>query len=223
MINNNDLEVQSVNGWVFRQRMPDGFAYGPGPYPVILMLHGWTGDENSMWIFAERLPKNALLIAPRGLYPAARGGFSWVQDKGRWPQLDDFKPAAQALWEFVTAENFPAADLNRLYLAGFSMGAALAFSMTLLYPQRVGAAAALSGFLPDGVAALVEQQPLKRKPVFLAHGSRDDLVPVERARQAVELLRQAGAQVDYCEDDVGHRLSVTCFRSLGMFFEDVIE
>lgn len=215
--------VQSLNGWTFRQRLPDGFAYGPGPHPVILMIHGWTGDENAMWIFADRLPKNALLIAPRGPYPAARGGFSWVQDKGRWPQLDDFRPAMQALWEFVTLENFPSADMNRLFLVGFSMGAALAFSMALSYPERIRAAAALSGFLPDGIAALVEGRPLKQKPVFLAHGVQDNLVPVERARQAVELLRQAGAQVDYCEDNVGHKLSIACFRSLEVFFEDVIE
>lgn len=218
----NDAKEQTLNGWIFRQRLPDGFAYGPGPHPVILMLHGWTGDENSMWIFADRLPKSALLIAPRGLYPSVRGGFSWVQDRGRWPQIDDFKPAARALWEFVTPENFPAADLNRLYLVGFSMGAALAFSMALSDPQRVRAVAALSGFLPDGAEALAGEKPLKHKPVFLAHGARDELVPVERARQAVELLKQAEAEVDYCEDDVGHRLSVACFRSLGMFFEDVV-
>jgi predicted esterase len=56
----------------------------------------------------------------------------------------------------------------------------------------------------------------------MAHGTLDELVPVVRARQAVALLQQAGAQVDYCEDNVGHKLSATCFRSMQVFFEDVI-
>ena len=214
-------EVHSLNGWIFRQRVPDGFAYGPGPHPVILMLHGWTGDENSMGIFVERMPKNALLVLPRGLHPTPRGGYGWAPHKERWPRLEDFQPAAQALLEFVAQENFPSADLNRLYLVGFSLGAALAFSLALYFPQRVRAVAALSGFLPEGAADLVGEKPLKQKPVFLAHGTRDELVSVERARQAVGLLEQAGAQVNYCEDDVGHKLSIACYRSLEVFLEDV--
>lgn len=219
----NNTEVLALNGWVYRQRLPDGFAYGPGPHPVILMLHGWTGDENAMWIFAERLPKEALIIAPRGLYPAARGGYSWVVDQRRWPQVEDFQTAAQALLEFVTVDHFPAADLSRLYILGFSMGAALGFSMALLYPEQIRGAAALSGFLPERFESLAGAGLLNNKPVFLAHGTLDELVPVERARQAVEQLDQAGAQVNYCEDEVGHKLSVACFRSLEDFFMELFQ
>ena len=54
--------------------------------------------------------------------------------------------------------------------------------------------------------------------MFLAHGAFDEIVPVGRAREAVKLLGQAGAQVTYCEDDVGHKLSLSCFQSLQTFF-----
>ena len=101
---------------------------------------------------------------------------------------------------------------------GFSQGAALAYTFALLYPEGVSSLAGLSGFLPDGALTLAKGQPLKRKPIFLAHGTQDELVPVKRARQAVKLLEQAGAQVTYCEDDVGHKLSVSCFRGLESFF-----
>jgi phospholipase/carboxylesterase len=54
--------------------------------------------------------------------------------------------------------------------------------------------------------------------VFIAHGTTDNLVPVEMARESANLLKQAGANVTYCEEEVGHKLSAPCFRGLEAFF-----
>lgn len=206
---------RQVSGWTLRQRLPPG----PGPHPLFLLLHGWTGDENAMWVFAARLPKDALLVAPRAPYAATLGGYSWQPSLGRtWPDLEDFRPAMQALWELLAPQNFPSADLSQIHLVGFSQGAALAYSLALAYPERVGAFAGLSGFAPGGVQALVETRPLRGKLGFMAHGAQDELVPLARARHAYQLLQQAGAQVTFCEDDVGHKLSAACFRGLERFF-----
>jgi phospholipase/carboxylesterase len=206
-----------IDGWIFRQRVP----YGGGPHPLILMLHGWTGDEQSMWVFSSRLPLNAMLLAPRGLYEAPGGGYTWHPHRVKaWPWVDDFQPSIEALRHVLTPENFPSVDFSNVSMVGFSQGAALAFSYGLLYPYQVKVLAGLSGFLPDGAEALVRNRPLADKQVFLAHGAKDELVPVERARQAARLLEQAGAQVMYCEDDVGHRLSRSCFRGMQAFFGD---
>jgi hypothetical protein len=43
-------------------------------------------------------------------------------------------------------------------------------------------------------------------------------VTVDRARASIEVLEQAGAKVTYCEDDVGHKVSITCLRGLKKFF-----
>jgi predicted esterase len=58
---------------------------------------------------------------------------------------------------------------------------------------------------------------LQGKNVFLAHGTQDSLVPVDRARQAAATLQEAGADVILCEDEVGHKLSASCFRNLQDF------
>ena len=70
-----ELETRTIeiNDWVLRVREPEG----DGPHPVVLLIHGWTGDENSMWIFASRLPEHYLLIALRGLHEAPIGVYSW--------------------------------------------------------------------------------------------------------------------------------------------------
>lgn len=213
-----DEQPITIDGWVMRVRQPDG----SGPFPVLLMIHGWTGDENSMWVFAPRLPKNVLLIAPRGLYPSISGGYSWYPKLNKpLPWVDDLLPAAEKLFDTLTAAHFSAGDFSSLHLVGFSQGAALANTMTLLHPDRITSLAGLSGFLPDGASAMLTAQRLDGLPVFIAHGIQDERVPVERARAAVAQLEQAGANVTYCEDNVGHKLSATCFHGLEAFYQKV--
>lgn len=208
-------QPRQIGTWEWQVRIPQG----QGPHAVILMVHGWTGDEKVMWVFAPRLPRNAMLIAPRGLYPAAGGGYSWqLQRSNSWPRVNDIRPAAEQLWSVLDNDHFPEADFANLRLLGFSQGAAVIYTMALLNPARIKAFAGLAGFLPDDAQTWVAGLPFLGKDIFIAHGSRDATVPVEKARQAVELFEKAGAIVNYCEDDVGHKLSATCFRSLQFFF-----
>jgi phospholipase/carboxylesterase len=204
-----------INDLVFQARVPPG----AGPFPVFLMLHGWTGDENSMWIFASRLPENAILLSPRGFYPSSLGGFSWYPKLAKaWPVLDDFIPAIQALSEVLSVDYFPKGDFSQLRMLGFSQGAAFVYSFALKRVKALRALAGLSGFVPEGAASLAAGLPLKDLAVFIAHGTKDPLVPIERARLSVDVLQQAGARVDYCEHEAGHKLNVDCFRSLQIFF-----
>jgi len=214
------LQQLEIGNILLRARLPSG----DGQQPVFVMLHGWTGDETSMWIFAARLPANALLLAPRGLYESPMGGYSWYPRlEHTWPEIDDFEPAISALARLLSSADFslhfPHGDISQLRLLGFSQGAALAYSFALRQALPLQALAALSGFAPDGVANLVDGRPLDRLPVFIAHGERDQLVPIARARQSVEILQQAGAVVSYCEHDAGHKLNAACFRSLQIFFQ----
>jgi phospholipase/carboxylesterase len=205
-----------INNLVIQARIPPG----DGPRPVFVMLHGWTGDENSMWIFASRLPENAILLAPRGLYVSPLGGFSWYPKINQtWPELNDFETAIAALVEVLALEHFPDGDFSQLRLLGFSQGAAFAYAFALARAKSLRSLAGLSGFVPDGASRSVETQPLADLPVFVAHGIQDQLVPIERARQSVAALQQAGAVVSYCEHQAGHKLNAECFRSLQIFFQ----
>lgn len=171
-----------------------------------------------MDIFTPRLPPDAVLIQPRGLHPTPQGGYSWQPDhQKKWASIQDFRPAVEALMDLLDPVNFPTVDFKRLSLVGFSQGAALAYAFLLLYPERVKALAALAGFMPEGAGELSKPGSLAGKPVFVSHGTKDEMVPIQRARAAVSLLEQAGAQVSYCESDVGHKLSLECFGGLGEF------
>lgn len=207
-----------LNNWVVKTRLPEK----SGQYPIFVLLHGWTGDEKAMWIFAPRLPKSALLIAPRGLFDAGPGGYSWYPVLTTcWPQLIDFTDTVERLLELLNPSVFPEGDFDNIHLVGFSQGAAAAYAFTLLHPEKVSSIASLAGFIPDGAEVLLSSERLTGMPVFITHGTRDRLVPVDRSREAAQKLERSGALVTYCEDDVGHKLSANCFRGLEMFYRHI--
>lgn len=207
-------ELRNIDGAALRIQTPPG----PGPHRVVVMLHGLTGDENVMWVFAGRLPQDAMLIAPRGLYPTNVGGYGW-QKTLTWGQAESgLKDGVTFLERLLTKDNFPNADLERVSLVGFSQGAALATLYAFTNPNRVAALAGLAGFFPAEARTLVQNRPFAGKTVFLAHGTEDKIIPYERAVEAKELFEEAGAAVILCSDEVGHKLSASCFRGLEMYF-----
>lgn len=213
-----DLQDLTINDWALKVRQPAG----DGPHPVILLIHGWTGDERSMWVFAPRLPRHALLIAPRAPYPSNHpeiAGYSWVQERvDGFSRLDMFAPAVSA-FETLLAElpaHFPQAHFSSFSMAGFSQGSAFSVAFAVQNPARVRRLAMLAGFLPEASGAALPA--LSGLPVFIAHGTQDQTVPLARAHAARDQLATAGAQVRYCESETGHKLGANCAAELAQFF-----
>lgn len=219
-----ETELVSFQGWTLRVRRDSAATR------LLLLLHGYTGDENSMWVFMRNFPQDFLILAPRGIHPGSTG-YSWrpprpvpaegsADDAPRSrPGLENLKPAAQALVGLVDAYAATSGvAAGRFDVIGFSQGAVLAITLALLHPDRVGRAGVLAGFMPEGAEALVGGRPLEGKPFFVAHGTRDETVPIEYARRMAEQLESAGARVTYCEDVAGHKLGLACLRAMEEFF-----
>ena len=195
------------------------------PARLLLLLHGWTGDENSMWIFVRNFPLDYWIIAPRAPYATEPSGYSWRSPRAPqsgtrgWPSLEDFHPSADALIalvdDYATQNQIEASQFD---VIGFSQGAALTNAISLLYPERVRRAGVLAGFLPSESESLIEKRPLNGKPFFVAHGTLDEMVKIEYARQSVEMLERAGASVTFCEDEVGHKLGANGLHTLEEYF-----
>ncbi len=77
----------------------------------------------------------------------------------------------------------------------------------------------LAGFVPSGLDDVIAQKPLSNKKVFVAHGTKDETVKIERAHEAVKLFEQAGADVKFVEDEVGHKLGSNGMKALEEFLE----
>ena len=182
------------------------------------MLHGWSGDEKVMWVLETILPQAHLLAAPRGLYPLEEGGFQWSAGPGSLDSpFADFKAGADAVEAVVDdLVQRDQLELGQLVLMGFSQGAAVSFTLAARSGFQPRALICLAGFVPKG-----DTDGLKDTPVFWGHGSRDELVPVERAHRDLERLKDSGVDVTYCEADVGHRLGIECTRGLKRWLEQL--
>lgn len=203
----------------YRSRLPD--PAGPRRLdgdlrPAVVLVHGWLGNEHVMWAFEKALPPAAAVFSPRAPY-AVEAGFGWSAERA---DSASFSQGLAALKDFVAG--LPAAypvDPRRIVLVGFSQGAALSAALALAAPELIRGAALLAGFLPPSAQPWAAPGRLAGKPVFMAHGDRDETVSVAAARQAREALAGAGALVTYGEYPIGHKLSAQGMRDLTAWLE----
>jgi predicted esterase len=201
--------------WTARVRPPTN----PWNGRVVLMLHGWTGDENIMWIFARKVPVNCWMVAPRGPLKSPEGGYAWaIPSNGRRPDLSQYLESASNLGEQLPAWIPDFTPQTRLDVVGFSQGAAMTYAMCL--SKAPAKAAPLAGYLPPGFTEQLTGLDFPGLKMFIAHNTDDKIVSVEESKIAAQLFRQHGAAVEYCESTGGHKLSSTCLHNLDSFLKD---
>lgn len=216
-MNKNLLLIESgaalaASGLVHRVMKPNA----AGPLPTVIMIHGHQGNEEVMWVFAQTLPPGWLVAAPRAVVPVAEKSFTWQSRRAdEWPCLNQLDDAVTAVTHFIGAlPDLYQADLNQIYLMGFSQGAAIAFATAIQNPGWIKGIASLVGFMPLQVDKAIEQAALKDMPVFMAAGSQDDRIPLTIAQESAAAVRAMGAYLEYREYATGHKLNADGLRKL---------
>jgi phospholipase/carboxylesterase len=99
---------------------------------------------------------------------------------------------------------------DRIVLAGFSQGAAMALHVGPRFRERLAGIVVLSGYivLPDTIPG-EWNGAARRAPMLFAHGRHDDIVPIDAGREAIEVARQHGdaASTSWHEFSIGHEVS----------------
>lgn len=213
-----DKQPQKIklDGWPFRIKKPSTV---PDQTRVLLLLHGHLGNENVMWILTNPLPDDYIMLAPRAPVKTGKDQYSWHEIKTGWPDIETYQGLIDSLLSRVNAwleDN--RLEFEKFDVMGFSQGAAMAYAMAILYPDKVGRVAAIAGFIPKSWEEHLQQASLEGKDFFVAHGTQDEIVPITKAQQAARWLKENNAQVTFCEADTGHKLSANCFNGLGDFF-----
>ena len=80
---------------------------------------------------------------------------------------------------------------QHIVLAGFSQGATMALHTALRYPQALAGVVVLSGYLPLAASFATEAHPANAPtPIFLAHGTSDNVVPLRLGENTRVILER---------------------------------
>jgi len=180
------------------------------------------GDENKMWVFVRRLKPFFIIVSLHGLFPTPKGGFGWyAYQEGVFPSTADFQTPVTAIAELCANlphnPSFANADFSSCHWMGFSQGAAVIFMLGLTHPSLTQSLVGFAGYLPNAALPLCESLPLAGIPIFVSHGTKDQIVPMQRSRQTVQLLTLAGANLTYCVSSCNHQASLGCLKDVETF------
>ncbi len=189
---------------------------------AVIWLHGLGASGHD---FEPIVPELQLLQRPgvRFLFPhapvrpitinggaAMRGWYDITSlDFGsREQDIDGIQQSAGFVSDLIEQQIEGGIAANRITLAGFSQGGAIALYTGLTGQHRLGGILALSTYLPIQDTALPAITPENSDtPVFMAHGRHDDVIQIQHAEQSRDVLRQHNVSIDWHDYDIMHSVS----------------
>lgn len=175
----------------------------------VIWLHGLGADGNDFVPIVPQLN----LPATRGtrfVFPHApsipvtiNNGFvmpAWYDikelDVDRHVDEAQLKQSAQWVHDLIDREIERGVVPERIIVAGFSQGGAVAFEAALTYPRTLAGIIALSTYF--ATAASVDINPVQNTlPILVCHGTHDPVVPELLGRKSVAQLQNLGFTPEY--------------------------
>jgi phospholipase/carboxylesterase len=192
---------------------------GPRPEAAVIWLHGLGADGAD---FEAIVPELGLGAKPavRFVFPHApvrpvtiNNGMrmrAWydIFQFGGGPEDEAGVRASQTLVENLIGKQAPIPP-RRIVVAGFSQGGAIALQTALRFSERLAGVLALSTYLPIAATLEKERSEANRDlPIFMAHGTRDDIIPLRRAEASKDFLVKCGYPVEWKTYPMPHSVCV---------------
>jgi len=194
---------------------------GKKPTISIIVLHGLGADGTDFVPVAQELKLDPVGEV-RYVFPHApvmpvtiNGGMSmraWYDIVGtEIDRREDERGlrTSQAMVEaLIEREIERGTEAARIVLMGFSQGCAMTLMAGLRFGQRLAGLVGLSGYLPLAAVTEAERHSANRDtPIFLAHGSADQVIPIARATASRDALKALGHPVEWHEYPMPHSVS----------------
>ncbi|MGH6640761.1 MAG: alpha/beta hydrolase [Polaromonas sp.] len=209
---------------------------GDKPVATILIMHGLGADGRDFLPIAEQLDLSS--VGPvRFLFPSApsmpvtiNGGYvmpAWYDilgaDLAKREDEAGLRHSQAAIEALIAHEKSRGMPAHRIVVAGFSQGCALALMTGLRHSERLAGIAGLSGYLPLADKTAAERSAANQDvPIFLAHGSRDGVVPLPRATASRDALTALGYPVEWHEYLMEHSVCPQEIADLGRWLRRVL-
>ena len=208
----------------------------PNPTASVIWLHGLGADGND---FVPIVPELELpgTLATRFVFPHApirsvtiNSGMrmrAWYDiaaaDLNSRADLVGVRQSQAQIEELIEREGARGMRPERIVLAGFSQGGAVALYTGLRHEERLGGIMALSTYLiaPDRLGA--ESTAANHTvPIFMAHGTADPVVRFEWGERSKRMLGEAGYQVEWHSYRMEHSLCLEEVHAIGAWLRRVL-
>ncbi|TVQ92564.1 MAG: alpha/beta fold hydrolase [Deltaproteobacteria bacterium] len=208
--------------------MLDALTLGPSDADsVLFLLHGLGADGHDLAPAVPylNLPHTRVILPHAPVRPVTLNGGvamrAWYDLRTLQPgpdreNSDHIRQAMAQVRELVLAERARGVASERMVIAGFSQGGAIATALALSFEEPLAGLVALStyGVLVEEWDALVASHAAALS-AFVGHGTTDPVVPLERGRELVEQLRRRVAEVRFRTYPVAHGLHGQELQDLG--------
>jgi phospholipase/carboxylesterase len=209
---------------------------GAAPSGSVIWLHGLGADGHD---FEPIVPE---LVRPgeralRFVFPHApvrpvtiNNGYpmrAWYDisgfDRRSLEDADGIRASQSAISALIAAENARGIASERIVLAGFSQGGAMALFSGTRYPHQLAGIMALSCYMLLAARFDAERQPVNQStPVFLAHGVQDPVVPLLLGEAARQQLQAAGYAVAWHAYSMPHAVCPQEVADIGAWLRRVL-
>ena len=211
----------------------------PNPTATVIWMHGLGADGND---FAPMVPELRLGSAPaiRFMFPHApmipvtiNNGYvmrAWydisygdLEGKSRQADEKGVRASQAEIEKLIAREVARGIRANKIVIAGFSQGGAIALHTGLRHAAPLAGIMALSTYLPAPHTLPAEAAAANRDiALFYAHGSDDQVIPIAMAETSRQTLSAAGYAVDWHEYPMQHSVCLEEIRDISAWLQTAL-
>ncbi len=200
---------------------------GETPQLAVIFLHGLGADGHD---FEPIVPELGLRMPVRFVFPHApvrpvtiNGGMAmraWYDILGFSAKATEdaagIRTSAAAVTQLIDREVERGIAAERIVLAGFSQGGAVALHTALREPRALAGVLALSTYLPLANTVASERSAANADiPIFMAHGTADSVLPLELAEFSRRTLEALGYVIEWHAYSMAHSVCMEEVSAVG--------
>lgn len=202
----------------------------------VIWLHGLGADGNDFVPIVPELQLPASLSA-HFIFPHAshrpvtwNNGYvmrAWYDIKALGLKAEEdasgIHQSEQTIRRLIQHELDQGVAANKIVIAGFSQGGAMALQVALRFPQRLAGIMALSTYLPLRDTLADEANIANRDiPILMCHGRQDPVVPFELGDKSKQLLTEQKYVIDFRAYNMAHSVCAEEVMDISQWLQKVL-
>ncbi len=189
--------------------VPDGVA--AKPRPLLVALHGYEGNKESMMGLAQKINSDDFIIAsvqgPNSFFVRSESeptrpkiGFGWMMQYKAGETITLHHRTLLSVIEQAAADH--AIDRQAIFLLAFSQSVSLNYRFAFTHPGVVRGVIAVCGGIPGDWDQ--DKYHKTDTDVLIIAGETDEFYPLERTRTFKDAMERRARSVEYRSFQAGH-------------------